>query len=67
MRVHGILIAVLLLLTPVGAIWGRGPGRLGAALFGSTSFLLFLGPVMASAYDFRYGIPPPRFSRARDH
>jgi hypothetical protein len=58
MRVHGILIAVLLLLTPVGAIWGRGPGRLGAALFGSTSFLLFLGPVMASAYDFRYGVPP---------
>jgi hypothetical protein len=58
MRVHGILIAVLLLLTPAGAIWGRGPGRLGAALFGSTSFLLFLGPVAASSYDFRYGIPP---------
>jgi hypothetical protein len=58
MRVHGLLIAVLLLLTPAGAIWGRGPGRLGAALFGSTSFLLFLGPVAASAYDFRYGIPP---------
>ena len=58
MRVHGILIAVLLLLTPAGAIWGRGPGRLGAALFGSTSFLLFLGPVLASSYDFRYGIPP---------
>jgi hypothetical protein len=58
MRVHGILIAVLLLLTPAGAIWGRGPGRLGAALFGSTSFLLFLGPVAASSYDFRYGVPP---------
>jgi hypothetical protein len=58
MRVHGILIAVLLLLTPAGAIWGRGPARLGAALFGSTSFLLFLGPVVASSYDFRYGIPP---------
>jgi hypothetical protein len=25
MRVPGLLIAVLLLLTPVGAIWGRGP------------------------------------------
>jgi hypothetical protein len=58
MRVHGLLIAVLLLLTLAGAIWGRGPGRFGAALFGSTSVLLFLGPVAASAYDFRYGIPP---------
>ena len=58
MRVPGLLIASLLLLTPVGAIWGRGPGRLGAALFGSTSYLLFIGPVAAFAYDFRYGVPP---------
>jgi hypothetical protein len=57
-RVPGLLIAVLLLLTPVGAIWGRGPGRLGAALFGSTSYLLFIGPVATFTYDFRYGIPP---------
>jgi hypothetical protein len=58
MRVPGLLIAVLFLLTPVGAIWGRGPGRLGAALFGSTSYLLFIGPVATFTYDFRYGIPP---------
>jgi hypothetical protein len=58
MRVPGLLIAVLLLLTPVGAIWGLGPGRLGAALFGSTSYLLFIGPVATFTYDFRYGIPP---------
>jgi hypothetical protein len=58
MRVPGLLIAVLLLLTPVGAIWGRGPGRLGAALFGSTSYLLFIGPVATITYDFRYGFPP---------
>jgi hypothetical protein len=58
MRVPGVLIAALLLLTPAGAIWGRGPGRLGAALFGSTSYLLFIVPVLTTMYDFRYGIPP---------
>jgi hypothetical protein len=58
MRVPGILIAILLVLTPIGAIWGRGPGRLGAALFGSTSLLLYIGPVLTITYDFRYGVPP---------
>lgn len=56
-RVHGALIAALLLLTLAGAIWGRGPARLGVALFGATTLLLYIAPTATHGFDFRYGIP----------
>ena len=57
-RLHGVLVVALLLLTLAGAIFGRGPGRLGVALFGSTSLLLYLAPTATIGYDFRYAVTP---------
>jgi hypothetical protein len=60
-RVGGLSICLLLVLTVLGMFKARGPMRLGICLFGLTAFALYVVPVMAVSYDFRYGIPPETF------
>jgi hypothetical protein len=56
-RIHGVLIAILLLLAIAGAIFGRRM-RLGILLFGSASLLLYLLPTAVAGYEMRFGVPP---------
>lgn len=60
-RIGGLVIAVLALFTVLGAFVARGAFRLGIFLFGGTAFVLYLVPVAALAYEFRYGVQPQLF------
>jgi hypothetical protein len=52
-----LLLACLVVMLPA-LVLARGTLRLGAALFGLSALALYLGPVLTTSYDFRYGIPP---------
>jgi hypothetical protein len=60
-RVGGIALVVLMGLTVAGLVAGRGPLRLGVALFGLSSIGLYVLPTLTLSYDFRYGIPAETF------
>lgn len=56
-RVEGPLTALLLALMVGGWIWGRGPARAAALMFGITALLLAAAPVAALFYSARYATP----------
>lgn len=60
-RLHGILLLALFLLTIAGVCVGRGDVQFATALYGASAFGLYLLPVATVSYDFRYGIPPETF------
>jgi hypothetical protein len=55
--IEGPIMAVLLLLLPVGLVACRGRERLGVLLIGSLSVGLLLVPVATLNYDGRFGVP----------
>lgn len=57
-RVDGLLGILLIALTVVGAVFGRGPIRAGAALFLIAGIVLLAIPPAVSSYDARYAVPP---------
>ena len=57
-RIDGLIICTLLFFTVYGAFKARGPICLGVWLFGLSALALYVTPVIAMSYDFRYGIPP---------
>jgi hypothetical protein len=57
-RVDGLLGFLLIVLTAIGAIFGRGAIRAGAALFLISGMTLLIIPPATSSYDARYAVPP---------
>lgn len=57
-RIDGVIICTLLFFSIYGVFKGRGPICLGIWLFGLSALALYVTPVIAMSYDFRYGIPP---------
>lgn len=55
--IEGPIMAVLLLLVPLGLVACRGRERLGVLLIGSLSFALLVIPVATLNYDGRFGVP----------
>jgi 4-amino-4-deoxy-L-arabinose transferase-like glycosyltransferase len=56
-RIEGPLMALLLLLAFAAPITARGRERHAALLFGATTLVLLVGPILASGYDYRFTIP----------
>jgi hypothetical protein len=57
-RVHGPLVALLLILSIAAVVLTRGPVRLATATFALSGFVLYLAAAMSYTYYFRYGMPP---------
>jgi len=57
-RLSGLFLAAFSVLTIIGLFLARGRLWQVLALFATTAFLLYLGPVMTISYDVRYGVPP---------
>ncbi len=57
-RVGGLPLLGLVLLSLVGAVLARGAMRAGAALFLVCGLTLLVFPPMFSSYDVRYAVPP---------
>ena len=55
--IEGPIMAVLLLLLPIGLIACRGRERLAVLLIGGTSLALLVIPVATLNYDGRFGVP----------
>lgn len=58
MRVGGVGLAVLLIVSIGGLLGGRGPLRSAALMFLLAAVLLLVFPPLMSSYDVRYGVPP---------
>lgn len=56
-RIEGPLMALLLLLALAAPVIARGRERHAALLFGATTLVLLVGPILASGYDYRFVIP----------